>query len=297
MTVSAAGAGTGTAESATQNGASGSISAGAMGASAPAASAPPAAAPAPVDIKALIPADYRDREYLKDVDTVDKLFKKLDGAQKLIGQRPAGIPQENAPQEEWDKFYKTLGRPEKSEEYDLKTSEELAKVMGVDEKLAAGVKDLFYKAGLNKKQAEAIQKGYEALLLATHKEALAQRKAQDESFGKLAETTFGKDADKILATSRALLEAHAPDAVKPHLDKLSNEHLIILAGVLDSIQKKYIKEDELPAGGMSSAGAGTEADIRKQARELMSTPAYRDQFHKDHQKTIEEVNRLYRSIK
>lgn len=297
MTVPAAGAGAGTAEPVTQGGASGSIPAGSMGASAPPAGAPPAAAPAPVDIKTLIPADYRDREYLKDVDSVDKLFKKLDGAQKLIGQRPAGIPQENAPQEEWDKFYKSLGRPEKSEEYDLKPNEELVKAMGMDDKLAAGVKDLFYKAGLNKKQAEAIQKGYETLLLTAHKETLAQRKAQDESFGKLAETTFGKDADKVLTTSRALLEAHTPAAVKPHLDKLSNEHLIILAGVLDSIQKKYIKEDELPAGGTPPAGAGAEADIRKQARELMSTPAYRDQFHKDHQKTVEEVNRLYSSIK
>jgi hypothetical protein len=59
-----------------------------------------------------IPESYQDRGWAKDIKSQEDLWKLTDNAQSLIGKRPAGIPTADAPQEEWDKFYQALGRPE-----------------------------------------------------------------------------------------------------------------------------------------------------------------------------------------
>ena len=62
---------------------------------------PPAGAPPAGTAPAFsIPDAYKDRPYLKGVDSVDKVYEMLDGSQKLLGQRPAGIPAPDAKPEE-----------------------------------------------------------------------------------------------------------------------------------------------------------------------------------------------------
>ena len=54
----------------------------------PPAGAPPASTPPAFSV----PDAYKDRPYLKGVDSVDKVYEMLDCSQILFGQRPAGIP-------------------------------------------------------------------------------------------------------------------------------------------------------------------------------------------------------------
>jgi hypothetical protein len=51
----------------------------------------------------IIPDEYKEKGYMSKIKDVEGLFKSFDGLQSLIGKRPAGIPQENATQEEWSK--------------------------------------------------------------------------------------------------------------------------------------------------------------------------------------------------
>jgi hypothetical protein len=243
------------------------------------------------DFSTMVPAEFKDRPYLKDVKDVPSLFKLLDNSQTLIGKRPAGIPQENAPADEWEKFHAML-RPEKPEGYEFKKDENLAKTLGWDDKVADSVKALFHKAGLSKRQALEIQQGYEQLLGAKHKEAIEKKAAQDTEFSGLAEKVFGKEVEKVLLSSKALIAQHAPDAVKAHLDKLDNNSLVILAGVLNSIKTKYIKEDQVPGGGNAPAGL-SETDRRAKGQALMASEAYRNKFHPDHDRVNAEVQALY----
>lgn len=246
----------------------------------------------------LIPAEFKEKPWVKDVKDLPSLFKRTDGLLSEMGKRPAGIPQDNAAPEEWDKFFKAAGRPDKPEEYGFKADTEAAKALGWDDKIAAGAQAVLHSAGLSKKQAQMVREGYEKLLVEYAKEkGLAQQKL-DTDFEKLAKTTFGDSTDKVLAESKALIAKFAPPAVQAHVANLSNENLIILAGVLKGVRETYIKEDVLPAGGGAGAsGTKTNDEIRAEAMRLMASDVYKQPTHPDHDKIVRQVNELYASLK
>lgn len=246
----------------------------------------------------LIPAEFKEKPWVKDVKDLPSLFKRTDGLLSEMGKRPAGIPQDNAAPEEWDKYYKAAGRPDKPEEYGFKADTEAAKALGWDEKIAAGAQAVLHSAGLSKKQAQLVREGYEKLIVEHAKEKGIAAQQLDTDFEKLSKTAFGDSADKVLAESKILIAKYGHESMKPHIEKMSNENLIILASVLKGVREQYIKEDILPAaGGSGAAGGKSEADIRKEAMTLMATDAWKNFTHPDHAKTVKAVNDLYASIK
>lgn len=257
-----------------------------------------AGAGTPPAFETLIPAEYKDKPWVKEVKDIPSLFKRTDGLLSEMGKRPAGIPQDNAAPEEWDKFFKAAGRPDKPEDYGFKADTEAAKALGWDDKIAQGAQAVLHAAGLSKKQAAMVREGYEKLIVEHAKEkGLAQEKL-DNDFEKLATTAFGDKRDKVLAESKILIAKYAPENVKAHVANLSNENLIILAGVLKGVREQYIKEDILPpAGGSGSGNAKTEAEIRTEAMKLMASPEWKDATHRDHDKVVKQVNDLYASLK
>lgn len=244
--------------------------------------------PEGVEFDSLIPEEYRDKPYLKDV--LDKkdlkvVFDKLDGAQKLIGQRPGGIPKDDASQEEWDKFYQALGRPEKAEGYEFEIAEDQPR----DESFINNVKGIFHKYGLDSKRAKGLFSDVDALVQA----AVGQ---QNEDFEKLGKEVFGKDRDKVLESSRKLIEQYTPEKLKGAVSKLSNENLMIMAGVLQGVKKDYIGEDPTDTGGVSRGTVETVDELRSKARKLMSKPGYSNSFATDHKEIRSEVDGIYKRI-
>lgn len=256
--------------------------------------------PEGVDFDQLVPEDYRDKPYLKDVmekKDVKAIFDKLDNAQKLIGQRPEGIPGPEAAPEEWDKFYKMMGRPEEANAYEFSYEELPEEIKSLrNEEFEGTVKKLMYDAGLTAEQAKKLQTGYDKLMVETLEKSGALAQQRDVDFDKLASDTFGKDkVDTVLASSKKMLEQFVPENLKEHVANLSNENLVVLASVLDGVRQKYIGEDGLsnssPAGGATDVG-----DLRAQGRELMASEAYTNPRHIEHQKVKAEVENLYKRI-
>lgn len=247
----------------------------------PQAPAAPAAA-----VTFAIPDAYKDKSYLKGVDSQDKLFAMLDGAQNLIGKRPAGIPAQDASQEEWDKFYEAAGRPKEAKEYVFDGADK------ADPKFLPKVQAAMHKAGLNSSQAKVVYTEVNNALMEMAKEQGINAQQQDTDFEALAAKTFGADRDKVLSTSKALLEKFVPADMKGELGKLSNENLIIMAGVLNNLSKTYIKEDGAPGSGPTTTGM-TPADISNKARALMLDPAYSDPFKPNHAAVKKQVDDLY----
>lgn len=263
-------------------------SGGAAGGAQGAQGAPGAQGAAP-EFAALIPAEFKDKPWVKDVKDVKGLFARTDGLLTEMGKRPAGIPQDNASEAEWAVWNKAWGVPEKPEEYKLAEGTAEAPV---DPKFQTGIKSVFHKASVSARQAKILEEGYNALNAQLAKEKGVAAETQDADFTKLAAETFGNRKDDALKGANLLIAKYAPPSMKPHVDKLSNENLIVLAGVIDGIRKEFISEDRLPTGGGVPAGMTAE---QKQARgrELMGSKAYTDPFHPDHEKTKMEVQRLY----
>lgn len=237
----------------------------------------------------IVPESYKDKPYLKDVKSVDGLFAKLEGAQTLVGKKQFSIPEESASKETWSEFYGKAGRPDKAEGYEFATSE-LPEGLKKDDKMERAVRGLFHEAGISGKQAKIIQTGYDKLLLASYGEKVKAGEQQDVNFDNLASETFGSDRDKILANSKKLLEAHAPEKFKSEIVKLSNENLILMAGVLNSISKKYIKEDDID--GTGSIGGTSLEELRDEQKKIMASPEYQSSFHPGNEKASARLKEI-----
>jgi hypothetical protein len=241
-----------------------------------------------LDFTKMVPQEYQGKEYLKTIKDPGSFFKAFDGAQELLGKRPAGIPHDNASDDEWKAFNKSFGVPEKPEEYDLGIPAEAK----VDPKLDKGVRELMQKAGLNKRQAKMISEGYRGILGDVLKEKGIAAEQADADFTKLATETFGDRKDKVLENGNKLLAKYVPEKFKAGIEKLPNEQLIVLAAALDGIVKDYISEEQLPGG---QSGAAVTADQkREEARKLMASEAYNNASHPEHAATVDKVNSMYR---
>lgn len=241
-----------------------------------------------------LPDAYKDAAYLKDVKSLDDVCKKLAGAQELIGKRPAGIPQDTAPQEEWDKFYASAGRPEKAEAYEFDDS-----VLGEgnkrDPEVAGKVKGIFHKAGLTSRQAKLLQSEYDKMTGEMYKAQEAAAAADNEKFDTDAKTVFGERKEAALNNAKALMEKHVPESMKARVAELGNKELLVLASVLDGVHSTYIKEDAPNKGEGGGAGATAE-DLRKEAEGIMATDAYRQNTHKEFDATRAKVKGLFERI-
>ena len=241
--------------------------------------------PIPV-LETLIPEEFKDRAYLNDLKTLPvgpdaykALFKKLDGAQTLIGKK-TGIPEATATPEEVEKFYNTL-RPAKFEEYELPAKEGVTP----DPETEKAVKTMFHNAGLSKTQVAKLAKDFDAFVAEKTSVQTAEAKKLDDEFAALSEKTFGTDNAKVLARSKELLTALTPPEMAPFLNRLPNESLVLLAGVMEKVRATYLKEDNLDGSGGGTPPADVDS-LRKEARELQNSPAWKDAFHVDHEKTV-----------
>ena len=76
---------------------------------------PPAYTPPDIKMAEAIPPEFRDKPFFKDKTFVD-VIKDHVNLQTLLGQRPAGIPADDAPAADWDKFLGAI-RPKAIEDY------------------------------------------------------------------------------------------------------------------------------------------------------------------------------------
>jgi hypothetical protein len=207
-----------------------------------------------------------------------------NGAQTLIGKK-TGVPAADAAPEEWEKFHATL-RPAKADDYELKSE---------DPEAAKAIKGIFHEAGLTKGQASKLAAKFDAYVAektGPQKEAEAKL---DKEFEDLTKATFGPENAKVLERSKEMLASLTPDTMKPFLNRLPNESLVLLAGVMESVRAKYHKEDSIDGSG--GGGAPTDvSSLRDEAQKLQSAPAWKDVFHKDHEATVAKVNEIYNSI-
>lgn len=234
-----------------------------------------------------IPEAYKDKPYLKDVKNLDDIFKKLDGAQSLIGKSKINFPTEESTDEEIKAFNKAAGVPEKAEDYVFESSDK-----DRDTSLDDKIKELFLNSEITGRSATKLQTGFEALM----KEIAETKKTEsDEAFGKLTSEVFGDKADEVIASSRKLIEENLPEALEKPFTELSNEALTIVSAVLDSIKTKYIDEDNI--NDLNGSGNPvTVESLRKEGQALLDHPARNDPFHQDHKAINEKIKEVYAQI-
>ena len=259
--------------------------------------APP---PEPVLAKALIPQDLHDRGYIKPwldkpwtPELASEVFKKLDGAETLIG-RKIGIPADDAKPEEVEKFYGSL-RPAKADDYEIKLGKE------PDETFVKAFRESAHFAGLSKPQvARLVEK------LTPHFQAQAQArdKAQaDATAAREAEyatvlremsggVDFAKKQERVMLAARELV----PESARKFVDKLPNDQLALFAVFANALLEKYAGEDEFKSNGGEGNGGGggtDKASLTAELHKLYASDGWVKGFqHADHKKTLDRINEI-----
>lgn len=256
----------------------------------PATPAPAAPAANQPDFRTTIPETYREKAWAKNFKSSEDVFRDMDNLQGLLGKQGKLQPADDAPKEEWDKYYSNLGRPESPDKYVIK-QEEGSKPFPEAEK---AVRQAFYDAGLTPKQAEVIQDKYAE----AGKQVLAlEQAAIDEEFTKFSKEIFGDNMDKALAESQELLGKLIPEAAKKFLPVIGNEALVVLASVLKEVKAKYVGEDKTRLNNNNNVVVGGDVDsLRVKARAIMASPAFQQGTHPGHDAAVAEKNQIYAEI-
>lgn len=242
----------------------------------------------------VIPDEYKDRDYAKGLKSNDDVWKMLDNAQKKIGEKTivAGIPGENATEEEIKNFNKLWGVPEKAEDYKIEADEAMTTMYGEEDKVVLGqFKELLHKAGANEKQAAILKDGYTQIITGIIDAKKAEIAEADKQFDELVAKTFGDRQDKVLDNAKKLINEFAPEGFKDRMHTIPSEQLVVLAGVLDGIREKYIEEDQLSGGSGTSSGMTIES-ARAEIQKVIGSEEFNNPMHAKHDIAKQEFVRL-----
>ena len=193
-----------------------------------------------------IPEKFSKEPWANEVKSVEDLWDKMHGAQKLIGKDKVPIPGENATQDELNAFYIRMGRPETADGYEFKSIAEL-QVVDRNKDLDGGMKKIFFDNGISKKAGEKIVNEYEALVYSMHKPTIDAAAQRNLDFQKLADEVLG--ADKVAATEAfksTMRESLGDKAyLADKLEQMSNEELLPLIVFSKNIHDKYTGENKM----------------------------------------------------
>ena len=202
--------------------------------------------------------------------------------EKKVGTNPINIPIEGDV-DGWDSFYKTLGRPETPEGYEIKYSGDVK----LDDGLVGGFKKVAYDAGYTPSQVNAAIE--------------YQVKAMSEA----AESYQAQQIDKANLDfencSKALKEKWGND-----LEERSNKasQMADKLGITDLLVKKNLDNDPEILEMLDKFNGLTGEDALKpqpssttqtkgdEIKEILSSKAFTDQMHPDHWKVLDRFNEL-----
>lgn len=229
-----------------------------------------------------VPEEYREKSYMKDIQTKDEFFKQFDNAQKLIGKKTVGLPGDDATQEDWDNYYNTL-RPENPDGYEFepiklegegqeeleKSLNDIATAQGTDDK----VREMFHKHGLTPQQAKGLHSDFNKLMVSQHLEAVKQNQEASAEINKSFEE-IGRDLFKeagyenVINTAKPMMTKYLPQEYKNKLSEFNGEVMALFAAYSYNIKQDMGAEDTIDraGGGTGSSSGSTEQDLRAQLR-------------------------------
>ena len=242
-----------------------------------------------------IPEEYQGKGWTEKVSNYDDLWKLTANSQSLIGKRPAGIPEANASDDEWQKFNRALGVPDEPK-YEF-SQFDLPENTGFDlESYDNTMQQLFHKAGLTPKQADTLRSAYLESELNTSNERTAEL---DKRFDEITSEVFGEDFAKYRDQTIEAFDRFSPQNLKGALSAIEDQPEALAAivatikglnGEIESVKKQYTGEDTLSSGTQTSNKSYDEI-VTEQAQ-LRASAAYKTFTHPEHKATLEKVKQM-----
>lgn len=181
--------------------------------------------------------EFADREWAKNIKSQRDLEEQFDNNQKLIGRKGVLIPGENATEQEWAEYHRSMGVPASADDYELPQIEALKEYERTESDLAEdkAYKELFKKHNVPKETAAKLYQDYKQQLF-------DQEQAQTQEFNQFLDQLYGKDNNvksEKLAKFKEALQSSLDAKYLPLIDRMDNASKLLLAGVTEMLHKRY----------------------------------------------------------
>lgn len=255
---------------------------------------PPAAPPGGSWYSSFASSDNKGFAEQKGFKTAEDVVDSYRNLEKLMGvpkERLVKLPdKEDAP--EWNDIYGRMGRPEKSDGYEVAIPE------GGSEEFGKWAKDLFHGLGLSKKQGDTIAAKWNERAKEAFQHDSDQTKIKTDDQVKALQTEWGAAYKEKVKANSTFLEAIGID--DKSYDKLRQAMGVDGAEkMIDSIITKFgikIGEHEFKGGtgGRNDFGGALSPSAAKSKLDgLMSDPEYVKRYLNNESKEKEEVRKLH----
>ncbi len=238
-----------------------------------------------------IPEYYKDTPIGK-YKILGESFKGYSEAQKLIGAKGVIIPGEKAEQVEIDKFYNSIGRPEKPEGYKLSPLENLHPELKITPESEAGFKAFIHKHGLTAKQADGLYKEYFSMMSQSLVKRDEKLTADKHSAETALRTELGPEFDNSLSKARWLIDKFGGKEARESFGELGNN--IPVLKTLINISKQFSED------GFKKGDAVRVSEIEEAKRKISEIQLNKAHPYwiagQGHAEAIKEMQRLYKIV-
>lgn len=216
------------------------------------------------NFREMLPEQYKGMypEFKKPEDFVksyDELYRKMGSS---INQ-----PKEDSPQEDWDKFYNKLGRPESADKYDFQIDENTK----VDDEFLGKFRSKAHELGVSQKQAKEMFNWYNKE--SSEVEARYTQESEDSKNRALADLKVrwgNKYDEKLTQVQRFAKDLIGTQEGYEKIEKYGNDPDFI--ELLYNVNNKYNKEEYISPTNQVYVD---KPDLLTEAKKLMGDKDYK----------------------
>jgi hypothetical protein len=225
----------------------------------------------------------------KKAEDLAKSYVHLQGQ---IGKNRVAIPGNDAKPEEWDNFFKTVGRPDDPTAYEFEEASEYPEGLRKPKELQDKFRKWAHKTGLSAGQAKKLWGEMEGHIVESYKNQSGTLKAENEKVWGALKTEWGGNYDtrKGLAQKAfaAVNRALGKDNAMPSQLLQNPRYLRAFAHI-----GEMAAEDRLGDAKGAPADYQSTNEMVAKIKELQASDAYWNAKHPGHKKTKQEVAALY----
>jgi len=260
------------------------------------------------DFMSFVPEEYHSNESVIEISRAEdphkELWTKFNGMQESLKSQPAGMPSQDSPKEDWERWSTAVAPKDISAYGNIKPTlpEDKAHLQQFmdpvyDKQVVDQVLDTARQLGIQPYQMQGLMNKFNELQLGAADTFFNQNKEQMDNYNKefdaICSQKFGSNRDRIVREGFDFLAKTDPEMAK-RANNLPNEQLADLAALAYSMKQKYGREDSISSvGSTSQPGSGHDSNSLKAAiSEKMNEEAYKNTFHPGHHQAVKEMRAL-----
>ena len=252
---------------------------------------PPQAGTGQTSWRDSLPDDIKGEAMLAQIQDIPSLAKSYLHAQGLIGKKGVFPPGEKATDEEYAKFYDSIGRPP-LDKYELAPPQ--GKEVDADD--LKWLKETAYQNGMVPKQAQGLlAKWVERNEAKINEQKKAFSESQEKEIQSL-KAEWGEGFDKQLSLANLAIKELGDQGFVDYLKKTGLANDVTLTKYLAKVGKA-LGEDKIRGEGGIKFGQ-TPQEIQAEINQITADTkgAYYDKTHRQHGDMVARVDALYKKL-